>query len=60
MCDDCEWQDYLEMAEELADRGSGYAESVAHWISEHAHVTEMQQAALERTLETFNARQGDS
>lgn len=54
MCDDCGWEDYEAVAEELAEKGSDYAESLlADWFTHNEHVTEPQKEALERVAKSF-------
>ena len=61
MCNDCDWEnaleqanDLIERAGDLPERASDFAESVqetlegiASWIAENEHVTDAQQTALD-------------
>lgn len=57
MCDDCSWEDAMALAEELAERGSTYAQDLLNtWFDHVEHVTEAQRAALVSTELAFDAR----
>lgn len=60
MCDQCGWEAYKELAADLADRGSTYAQDMLDtWFGgdqKATHVTAKQIAALERTELAFDVR----
>jgi hypothetical protein len=61
MCDDCHWAEAQALAEDLAERGSDFAQRMldtwfAHPLFHQApHVTDAQRDALARTRDAFDA-----
>jgi len=52
MCNDCEWLDYIDLADDMLldeeyDFASDTIEGIKDWIKENEHVTDNQKNALQ-------------